>query len=184
MDIEPNLKPLYANLKRLNIGDYLYTKEFELFTIENDIDDAWKACVKAVSQQNNVVILGHHDTDDDEKAFLYLMTLWYEQECDTFDNFITTILLNFAKWHSTKLDFSSLHHNLKQLGFKGKNLLSFTNKARIIRDSKPEKIEEQIIKTNNTPKIKANSKKVSLKMFCIWDNFTWICRKIQKTAWP
>jgi hypothetical protein len=74
MEIEPNLKPLYANLKMLKIGDYLYTEEFKLFTIETDYDDIWIKCKKVVSNKKTVFIVGHHDTGEEEEAFLYLMT--------------------------------------------------------------------------------------------------------------
>ncbi|MCL3781383.1 hypothetical protein EMN47_13415 [Prolixibacteraceae bacterium JC049] len=160
MDVEPKLKPLYANLKRLSIGEYLYTKEFKLFAIENNFDEDWRACKKEVRRQKSVVNLGYHNTEDEEKAFLYLMTLWYEQSYDSFDQFVIAILLNFAEWHSTKLDFTAIHHNLKKLNFGKKQLLEFTKEARAVRDSKPEKIEKKMISSPKTPSIKADSKKV------------------------
>lgn len=160
MEVEPKLKPLYANLKRLNIGEYLYSKEFELFAIENNIDEVWKDCKKEVNRQQSVIFIGHHDTEDEEKAFLYLMTLWFDQSYNSFDKFIVAILLNFARWNTTKLDFTPIHHNLKRLDLEEKTLLSFTKQARAIRDSKPEKIEEKIIETKKTTSIKHDSKKV------------------------
>jgi predicted nucleotide-binding protein len=160
MTIDPKLKPLFANLKRLKMGEYLNTKEFELFTIENNIDGVWNDFKKEVSSKRNVVILGYHNTEDEEEAFAYLMSLWYDQDYDSFDDFITTVLLNFAKWHSTKLNFASIHHNLKQLDLTEKRLLSFTKESRKIRDSKPEKIEESHINTKKTKEIKLDNKKV------------------------
>jgi predicted nucleotide-binding protein len=159
-NIEPKLKPLFANLKRIRIGEYLYTKEFELFAIENNIDEVWSECKSDVNRQRRVITLGYHNTEDEEEAFLYLMDLWYEQSYDSFGEFITAILINFAEWHSTKIDFAPIHHNLKQIGIKDKILLDFTKDARKIRDSKPEKIEEKLIETKNTPKIKVDSKKI------------------------
>lgn len=142
------------------MGKYLNTKEFELFTIENNIDDVWNDCKREVSSKSNVVVLGYHNTEDDEEAFAYLMSLWYDQDYDSFGDFIKTVLLNFAKWHSTKLDFTSIHHNLKQLGLTEKNLLAFTKESRKIRDSKPEKIEESHINTKKAKQIKLDNKKV------------------------
>lgn len=160
MTIDPELKPLFANLKRLKMGKYLNTKEFELFTIESNIDDVWNDCKKEVRSKRNVVILGYHNTEDEEEAFAYLMSLWYDQDYDSFDDFITTILLNYANWHSTKLDFTSVHHNLKELGLTEKRLLAFTKESRKIRDSKPDKIEESHIKTKKAKEIKLDNKKV------------------------
>ncbi|WP_051199670.1 TIR domain-containing protein [Christiangramia echinicola] len=160
MDILSKLKPLYANLKRLQIGKYLYTKEFELFTIENNIDKIWKDCKKEVINKKRVIISGHHNTEDEEEAFGYLMTLWYEQEYNSFGEFITRILINFSIWHSTKLDFKSVHHNLKLIGLNENVLLDFTKEVRKIRDSKPNLIEESHIQTKKTPKLNLDNKKV------------------------
>lgn len=88
------------------------------------------------------------------------MDLWYRQSYESFGEFITTILLNFAEWHSTKVDYTAIHHNLKQIGLNEQNLLNFTKDARKIRDSKPDKIEEKLIVTKNTPKIKVDSRKI------------------------
>ncbi|MGZ2370688.1 TIR domain-containing protein [Ancylomarina sp. YFZ004] len=160
MEIEPKLKPLYANLKRLKIGDYLYTKEFKLLAIENDLDEDWDFCLKEVSQLHNIVFSEHLDSEDREKALIFLMTIWYDEGYEYFMGYVAMLLLSFAEWHSTKLDFNSLHDKLKQLGVNEHDLLQFTKKNRIIRDSKPEKIEECIFETNEIPKIKVNPKKV------------------------
>ena len=160
MTIDPKIKPLFANLKRLKMGKYLNTKEFDLFTIENNIDEDWNDCKKEVNRKSNDVILGYHNTEDEEEAFAYLMSLWYDQDYDSFEDFITTVLLNFFKWHSTKLDFTSIHYNLKQLDLTDKNLLTFTKESRKIRDSKPEKIEESHISTKKAKEIKLDKKKV------------------------
>lgn len=142
------------------MGRYLNTKEFELFTIENNIDGVWYDCKNEVSSNCNVYIPGYHNTEDEEEAFAYLISLWYDRDYDSFGDFITTVLLNFAKWHSTKLDFTSIHHNLKQLGLAEKNILAFTKESRKIRDSKPQKIEESRINTKKTKEIKLDNKKV------------------------
>lgn len=160
MTINPKLKPLYANLKRLKIGKYLNTKEFELFTIENNFDDTWNECKKVVRNKQNAIFIGYHNTEDEEEAFGYLMSLWYEQEYNSFGEFITAVLLNFAKWNPVKIDTVAVHHNLKQIGLTDKNQLSFTKEARKIRDSKPEKIEETQIKTKKNSTLIFDNKKV------------------------
>lgn len=157
MTIDSELKPLFANLKRVKIGKYLNSKEFEYFTIENDFDELWNDCKKEVRNKFNVVIIGHHDTEDDEEAFAYLMSQCYNQYYDSFGEFITTVLLNFARWNSIKLDFTSVYHNLKQLGLLEKNLLAFIKESRRIRDSKPEKVEEI---NDNKKEVKRDKKKV------------------------
>jgi predicted nucleotide-binding protein len=161
MDIEPKLKPLYANLKRLKIGEYLQTKEFELFAIENNIDDKWNDCKREVNGRSNVVIIGYYNTEDEEEAFLLLMSAWYDQDYDSFHEFIIAILINFAKWHLTKLDYTGVINNLKQIGLTKENVLSFTKDFRKVQENKPIKLEEVKIKLGkDQPNITINNKKI------------------------
>lgn len=161
MPVEPKLKPLYANLKRLKIGEYLHTKEFQLFALENNIDEIWDACNKEIIAQKKSFILGHHDTEDEEEAFFLLMSAWYNQDYDTFDEFILPILLNFAKWHQTKLDYTGIIDNLKKIGISRENILGFTKDFRKTQEGKSNKIEEVKLKfAKEQPSITINSKKI------------------------
>lgn len=161
MYIEPKLKPLYANLKRLKIGDYLYTKEFNLFALENNFDETWEDCKTEIRRSKNVVILGYHNTEDEEEAFMLFMSEWYDQDYDSFDEFILAILLNFAKWSPIKLDYTGVISNLKQIGITKENVLDFTREFRKIQEKKPAKIEETKIKFDKEPpQITINSNKI------------------------
>lgn len=160
LTIEPDLKPLYANLKRLSIGKYLYTREFSLFALENNFDEAWKNCKKAVTREKSMVILGRHNTEDEEKAFMFILSMLYEEDCLEFEKFLAIVLPNFARWHPTKLDFTPIHQNLEELNFTKKDLLSFTKKIRTIRDSKPDKIAHSNNKKEDIPESIKNTNKI------------------------
>jgi predicted nucleotide-binding protein len=160
MEIEPKLKPLYANLKRLEIGKYLYTKEFNLFVLENNLDDFWKDCKQQVSNESRVVILGYHNTEDEEKAFMYLLSIWYDRDYFSLHEFLLPVLLNFAKWHQTKMDFTGVIQNLKQIGVSKENVLSFTKDFRKIQEVKPVKIQETKLKLDKVPDLSVTNKKV------------------------
>jgi hypothetical protein len=54
MDINQDIKKLYASLKRLNVGEYLATKDFHLFLIENNWDGDWKEVAKEVAVDRNI----------------------------------------------------------------------------------------------------------------------------------
>ncbi|MES2836886.1 MAG: nucleotide-binding protein [Bacteroidota bacterium] len=161
MYIEPKLKPLYANLKRLRIGDYLYTNEFKLSAIENNFDDLWKECKIEINRKKNTIVLGFHSNEDQEEAFMLFMSTWYDQDYDSFDNLILGILLNFAKWNPTKLDYTGIIFNLKEIGIRKEEILTFTKDFRKIQEQKPIKIEETKIKFDNVPpNITFNSDKI------------------------
>lgn len=161
MYIESKLKPLYANLKRLKIGDYLYTKEFDLFALENNFDEIWEDCKTEIRRSKNVVVLGYHNTEDEEEAFTLFMSAWYDQDYDSFDGFISTILLNFAKWSPIKLDYTRIVNNLKDIGISKESILGFTKEFRKIEEKKPVRVEETKIKFDKEPPhITLNSNKI------------------------
>ena len=152
MEIEPELKPLYANLKRIRIGEYLYTKDFELFVLENNLDVLWKSCIREVNRKRRVVMLGYHSTEDEEEAFIYLLTAWCQQHKATLHQIILTVLLNFARWHKSKLDYSSIMINLKQITPKEK-FLNFTKDFQKIQESKSAVVEEAKLEHDNPLKV-------------------------------
>lgn len=155
-----NIKPLYATLKRVKIGEYLYSKDFEYFAIENDIDEAWNYFKKEISKKSNVIILGYHDSEDEEEAFFLLMCSWYEDNYFSFNEFILPILLNFAKWKNIKIDFTEIITSLKKTGISGENILKFTQDLRKIQINKPLKIKDEKISTKHIPELIPQGNKV------------------------
>ncbi|MGN6196844.1 MAG: TIR domain-containing protein [Ginsengibacter sp.] len=151
MQGDPRLKPLFANLKRLKIGEYFNTKEFDLFILENDLDEMWEECKQIISRKKTVIMVGYHDTEDEEDAFMLFMSWYFEQENASFENFIFLILLNFANWHSTKLDYTGIIRNLIQIGIKKEKVEQFEKKFEYIQENKPSETKE--LKTNNNNKL-------------------------------
>src|SRR5215207_3329450 len=116
MEIESELKPLYANLKRLEIGRYLATRDFELFVIESDLDEIWHDALDEVERRKPIAIAGQYTTDDYELAFIYLLSAWYNQLFGSFHKAVLAILINFANWSSIRIDYTSINKNLREIG--------------------------------------------------------------------
>jgi hypothetical protein len=125
MSEESILKPLYASLKRLEIGTYLYSKEFEYFALESRIDDLWKDCKKEAYSKRKVVMFGHHNTEDDDQAFMYLMSIWYNMRPDSFAEFILSVLQNFAEWSPVKLNYNLVILRLQEINIDAQELNAF-----------------------------------------------------------
>ncbi len=158
MNIEPELKPLIANLKRIKIGEYLHTKEFELFALERNLDEIWKSARKEISSKKRVVVFGYHNTEDEEDAFAILINYLYLNDFEYFGHFVTTVLLVSVDWSKTQIDINGTYEALKKLDvFKKKELLKFIEQARSIGDTKPEKIH---IPVKKVQKDIINNKKV------------------------
>ena len=77
----PEIKPLIANLLRINIGSYLKTSEYEHLALEHNFDQLWESANKEIRRRSNVVFLGFDNSGDYEEAFqLILDTLWSQDK--------------------------------------------------------------------------------------------------------
>jgi predicted nucleotide-binding protein len=160
MEFEPELKPLYANLKRLKVGDFLATREFELFILENNLDRIWSSCKREVTSRKGYIDFTDESTEDEEEAFMYFISAWYDQQHSSFHEFILPVLINFAKWYPTKLDYTGIIASLRKTDISDSSILGFAKDFKKIKDGKPEKTKETKLKLDKTPKIILNTNKI------------------------
>lgn len=130
MKINPDLKPLYANLKRLEIGKFLLLKEFNHFLIENNLDEDWEEIHDDVKEQKGsfrqVLIIA----EDEEETLLLLLSLIYENYSKDFISIFTKLMIEFVKYCSYTLDLHPLYQNLKDIEISRENLLYFISTIR------------------------------------------------------
>jgi predicted nucleotide-binding protein len=150
MEVVSKLKPLFASLRRLEISKYLESKEFSNFLLEKDADGIWDRC-----QTKVMLVSGSSNIDT---AFMYLISEIYGSRF-SFHKFLLAFLLDFAKWNSTKLDFTSVINNLKEIEIDTGTILSFVYEFRKIQNKKPFKTVD--IAPKNVDDIKIlDSKKI------------------------
>lgn len=152
MEINSELKPLYANLKRQRIGEFLYTRDFELFMLEHNFDKFWKICKREVSNKKRVMMLGYHNTEEEEEAFMDMLNQLIDKRTDLFEWLILETLLGFAKWNPIKIDFTTLIKNLSELKINSVKLIDFELQYKIIQNDKPDKLEQINLVSNPTNK--------------------------------
>lgn len=155
-----DLKPLYANLKRLQIGEYLDSKHFNVYAIEHDFDEDWKAIKKEVFAQKRSIVLAYRDLESVETAFFRLISHWYKMTY-SFDKKILHILIDFLKWSSTPLDYVGIYENLKSIGIDREATLAFVKEARKINQNKVVNTEMNVVKQTNS------IEEVSTKVFIV-----------------
>lgn len=107
-DINPKLKPLYANLLRLEIWQYLMTDHFDYLCIENDIDQLWNQCKDRATF--------HFDVDITQTFSFFLMEL-FEIGKEKFLEILSKILVDFAERSDEDKDFSKVRDSLLKLGY-------------------------------------------------------------------
>ncbi|MCU0351181.1 MAG: nucleotide-binding protein [Flavobacterium sp.] len=158
MSTESELKPLFANLKRLKIGNYLCSNDFKLYALENDFDDIWNECKGEVIDNHKNFFPRRLDTEDYEEALGLLIGNWYSNHYGSFEEFFLKLLLSFAKWHPTKLDFNKVVLNMVQLDFDKDSLSSFKRDIKKISEKKPEKLNTSIPSNENREREVLNKK--------------------------
>lgn len=111
MNLESELKPLFANLGRIDIYDYIGSDEHEHLMLEINLDEEWLEFLENT-------IDGEEDrkeyTDIEyEDAFKALLNERYGY--DDFDQFIVDLIIDFAKWRHEPFDPKDINKSLRDL---------------------------------------------------------------------
>lgn len=114
IDINPQLKPLYASILRLGIERYLVTDRFRYLCMENNVDELWEIYGRFMTP-HQVLVPGSLDRVK-ETLGLFLNDL-YSQSKERFIKILIEILTDFSNWGSDRKDFSRVKVYLCQLGF-------------------------------------------------------------------
>ncbi|MRX45914.1 hypothetical protein [Pedobacter puniceum] len=115
INLDPQIKPLVANLLRINIGRYLKTSDFNHLTLEHNFDNLWEQGKKAVRDSSNVVFIGFDPSGDYEEAYQLILNALYKQDNKGFFNVLELTLTDFIRWDKGKTDLSKVVENLEQL---------------------------------------------------------------------
>jgi len=150
----PEIKPLIANLLRINIGSYLKTSEYDHLALEHNFDQLWESANKETRRRSNVVFLGFDNSGDYEEAFqLILDTLW-SQDKNGFFNIMELTLKDFIRWDKGKTDLSKILQNLEQLDMPQSQLENLRVSKKIkVQPEQPSAPEKQIEFKQSTVKV-------------------------------
>ncbi len=149
-----DIKPLIANLLRINIGSYLKTSDYDHLALEHNFDQLWESANKEIRRRSNVVFLGFDNSGDYEEAFqLILDTLW-SQDRNGFYNIMELTLKDFIRWDKGKTDLSKILQNLEQLDMPQSQLENLRVSKKIkVQPEQPSAPEKQIEFKQSTVKV-------------------------------
>lgn len=150
----PDIKPLIANLLRINIGSYLKTSDYDHLALEHNFDQLWESANKEIRRRSNVVFLGFDNSGDYEEAFqLILDTLW-SQDRNGFYNIMELTLKDFIRWDKGKTDLSKILQNLEKLDMPQSQLENLRVSKKIkVQPEQPSTPEKQIEFKQSTVKV-------------------------------
>lgn len=115
INLNPQIKPLVANLLRINIGRYLKTSDFNHLTLEHNFDNLWEEGKKAVRDSSNVAFTGFGPSGDYEEAYQLILNALFQQDKKGFFDILDLTLTDFIRWDKNKTDISKIVENLEQL---------------------------------------------------------------------
>lgn len=143
INLNPQIKPLVANLLRAKIGHYLKTSDFNHLTLEYNFDNLWEHCKKAVRNSSNVVFIGFEPSEDYEEAYQLVLNTLYEQDKNGFLNVLELTITDFVRWDNGKTDISKILENLTLLKMPSEQIKkisqSFSENQKIILEATSEK---------------------------------------------
>lgn len=144
-ELDPRLKPLYANLMRLGFDQYLDSSEFNHLLIERNLDREWKACLNVVRGESNVVVLIPGYTGNERKAFaMFLEILFRKGNQNQLPAFFNEILTDFVEWKDGSIDLTKVKSSLNKLGIKGIDIKSIESDPNFTRSKNKSKKEQKL----------------------------------------
>ena len=145
VNIDPRLKPLWANLLKLGIGDYLISSKFKHTCIENNVDQLWNFSRQHVLNISNSIISIPGYTAYAEEALGVFLEGLVENDKNKFIEILGIIIIDFGEWKNESIDFNDIRKSLIEIGYNDDDL---------------ESISPLIVKQTNTSFLRTMYKKV------------------------
>ncbi|MHA1758030.1 MAG: Swt1 family HEPN domain-containing protein [Promethearchaeota archaeon] len=152
-EINPNIKSLYAFLKKYDIEEFFLTKDFEIILMEFDLDDLWKCIKDDIIRRSKVAILLPGYTGYVDKTFKIFLDLIYLKARDRFIHFLSQMINVFISIREIEnFNFEELKQRLLDCGFSNDDLYQIER----LRKNDNEKDILEVIKKIPLPTVLPN----------------------------
>ena len=128
---DPKLKPLYANLIRVGIAQYLFSDTFSHLMVEFNLDDEWEDCLDECEVTQLSVAQEYEDP-----FFLLLNIIYEDYTFDGGEEIIIDIVLDFFEWSPSTIDYKKIQASLKELEFGDDIVKKFSSDAKKLLNKK------------------------------------------------
>ena len=95
----PKIKPFYATINELGIGEYLRSKSFKLYLTKCNLDEFWNKCekIRGNSDSSNVSFIGFDDihVQHAEETFHIFLNEIHNKNKKAFFEIIRIIVIGF-----------------------------------------------------------------------------------------
>ncbi len=137
------IKPLIANILRINIGQYLKTSNYEHLTLEHNFDEVWDAAKKEIRSRSNVVMIGFDPSGDYEDAMQLILDVLFPQK-ENFFAFLEITLTGFIEWDKGKTNLAKVFQCLKDLEMPQDQIQRLNKSSRVELLPSPEKSDQSL----------------------------------------
>lgn len=108
IELHTNIKPLIANLRRSNIGEYLATNDFSILMLEKDYDRVWEMAKRDISGNSSGVITISRRIQRYQSAFELILNSLFIKDNGEFRIILILVLENFIGWNKSTIDIDKL----------------------------------------------------------------------------
>ena len=144
--INPNIKSLYALLKKFNIEKIFLTKEFNIALMELNLDDTWRILEQFVIRKSRVAVFITGFTGYADETFKYLLNLIYLKAKPIFIQILNHIIITFhSSQNINNFNYKKLEQRLLECGFEKEEIIQmgcFKEKNDEIKIENLEKLED------------------------------------------
>lgn len=149
--------PLTTDIRKLSIGYYLETSEFERLTVVNGFGSIWQQFYDYIKENRRGIIIGHnHKPGDCKNALILLIERLSETEKELLNKILFHTFKGFIEWNRNEVNLNEIFEDLELISFPKAWLDDlrdrFLEKNRIILDYK--KLEQVHNKFDTKVKIK------------------------------
>ena len=144
--VDPELKPLHANLRRIGIAQYLCSEPFDHLMLEINKDEDWYSCLNHCDVNKLSVAL-----DYEEPLYLLINIFYADLSIDEAGGIIIKIILDFLKWNTSPVEVKKLCESMNSLGVDEELIKTFSSQAKKIN-----KVKTQAPNVSNAGKREAN----------------------------
>lgn len=116
--VNPNIKSLYAFLKKYDIEEFFLTKHFEIALMELNLDEHWEKIRRFVIRESGVTVFISGFTGYVDEAFKFLLNLIYLKAKPVFIGILNHIIKTFiSNKNVDDFDYNELKQRLLDCGF-------------------------------------------------------------------
>lgn len=115
-EIIPKIEPLFEDLKRLNLGQFLLSQDFKRYCIKINFEESWRNAFKhAKSERRYFCVDIDHDLFDSIDALGLILNRLYQSDKDNFFGFVHDLLLIYTQWSKNDLRVKDILDDLALL---------------------------------------------------------------------